>query len=273
MSSKIFQSLAQGKIRHLIQAYETSHEIFWDEDKKKLIHAAEYGEYREKAVIDLLNLFVPQSLSISEGFIITSDGDVSTQCDLIIYDPKSCPRLIDSSHQKFFPIESVVGVGEVKSTIQSQSEMTKILNKLATVKALKDKIKTEVYSVGPGFEKNDHSAHPLKDIYSFVIAKKLPKMPPNGYEYSDSVEQRHKHNLLIGIDNGVGCYLLAGEDTPDTYMYPVTNGFENSQAWFGDFVDEVVPVHFTILLTSISFHCQNAFLFEFDSVYYFTNNY
>ncbi|WP_444923345.1 DUF6602 domain-containing protein [Microbulbifer sp. DLAB2-AF] len=137
MSSEIFQALVKNKIEVLKRSFDTSKEIFWDKKTKRLIHAGEYGEYgeyREKAVIDLLKLFIPQNFKISEGFIITSAGDVSTQCDIIIYDPSYCPKIADTEHQKFFPVECVVAIGEIKSEISGTSSLVEILEKLSKIK-------------------------------------------------------------------------------------------------------------------------------------------
>ena len=139
MSRKIFQALALDRIENLKRSYETSSSVFWDE-KKRLIHPGEYGEFREKAVIELLELFIPQNFKISEGFIMSCNGYVSTQCDIVIYDPNSCPKLVDSSHQNFFPVECVVAIGEIKSDVRSPSELTEILNKLSKIKKLKEQV-------------------------------------------------------------------------------------------------------------------------------------
>ena len=274
MSSTVFQELALEKVEALISAYETSKRVFWNTKKKKLIHAGEYGEFREKAVIDLLRLFIPQHLSITEGFIITALGDVSTQCDIIVYDPKSCPRLVDSSYQKFIPVESVVAVGEVKSTISTPKEMREILNKLAYTKSLKDKVATDVYHEPKNIGKYKRG-HLLGSIFTFVLAKSVPTMPTEGFQYSKKVKQCHKHNVILSIDNGAGCYNNDNDDD-FVYHYPYTNkeGVPHlcPQHWFNAKTDEIIPIHFKILLTALSFHCSNSFLFEFDSVLYMTDN-
>ena len=42
---------------------------------------------------DLLRKIIPRKLEIGDGFIITSQGGISTQCDLIIYDkPKELSK-------------------------------------------------------------------------------------------------------------------------------------------------------------------------------------
>ncbi|HCG5116050.1 TPA: hypothetical protein NJZ05_004504 [Vibrio parahaemolyticus] len=268
MSSQIFQSLVKDRVDNLIRAYETSKDVFLNEETKRLIHPGEYGEYREKAVIELLQLFIPQNLKISEGFVITSQGDVSTQCDIVIYDPMACPQIMDSALQNFFPVESVIAVGEVKSDIKSTSQLTEILKKLAKIKALKEKV--EEPSVFRSY-KNEPFTPESKEfdqIYTFVIAKSLPVMPSGGYPYSNSVMNRHKHNMLMAIENGHGCYKT---DQVPNYYYPQTARIENQQVW-RPLQHEKIPSNFGMFLSSLFNHCQVSTLLELDIVRYCSDN-
>jgi len=214
---------------------------------------------------------VPQNLAISEGFIITSDGDVSTQCDLIIYDPRTCPKLSDTSYQKFIPIESVIAIGEVKSKISNKVDMQEILNKLAKIKGLRDKVKTDPYK---NYDESDgdHKTNVMREIFSFIIAKSLPPMPEIGFSYTSKIKPQHKHNIILGLDNGAASYVRK-EAKHHCYCYPKDKNGSVSQAWYPTQENEVVPVHYTMLLTALSSHCQDAYLYKFDSVHYFTNNY
>ncbi|AWK82585.1 DUF6602 domain-containing protein [Photobacterium damselae] len=272
MSNEIFKALAKDRIEKLKQAYNTSKEIFWDSDAEKLIHPGEFGEYREKSVIELIELFIPQNLKISEGFIITSNGEISTQCDIIVYDPNSCPKLVDSAHQKFFPVECVIAVGEVKSNIRSPLECSKIINKLAKIKKLKESIvEPSPYRIYKNRDFNP-AVSPFDNIYTFVICKHLPKMPKNGYTYGSDIEYRHRHNLLIGIDNGYACYLT--KDGKNNIYYPQMASDQYLNLWKNIEVSDIeLPSNFGQLLTSLYNHCQVATLLDLDIVRYWTDNY
>jgi len=136
MSNKILRALTIERIEHLKLAFSTSREVFWEDEKTRILHPGEYGVYREKAVSELLQLFIPESLGIGTGFIITNQGDVSSQCDIIVYDRSSTPNIVTNSHQRFFPVESVLAVGEVKSDISSISQLVSYLVKLSLIKGL-----------------------------------------------------------------------------------------------------------------------------------------
>lgn len=49
---------------------------------------------------------------------MNSENKISTQCDIIIYDINH-----KTENQKFFPIETVIAVGEIKSDLHSFIEL------------------------------------------------------------------------------------------------------------------------------------------------------
>lgn len=276
MSSRIFQALLIDRIENLARSFKTSKEVFWDDEKKKLIHPGEYGEYREKAVIELLESFIPQNLKISEGFIISSNGNVSTQCDIVIYDPYSCPKLTDSAHQKFFPVESVIAIGEIKSDITTLPKLQVALDKLSKIK----KMREDILAPRPYRNIREEAFMPQEkefdQIFSFLLCKKLPPMPPNGFPYSDEIEPRHKHNMIIDIESGHACYQHTytennQEQNIDSY-YPQVHKTINKQIWRGRDTTKL-PSNFGIFLTGLFNHCQTVTLLELDPVHYCTDNY
>ena len=135
--NKLFKNITLENYNELLQSYERSKEIFWDADNSKLIHPGEFGEYREDILKRFLGLYIPEEFGISSGFVITSSGLISNQCHIIIYDKSKTPRIQNFENQRFFPIETVLGIGEVKSTISSMAELNKYLQKLSKLKELR----------------------------------------------------------------------------------------------------------------------------------------
>ena len=92
--------------------------LFHDDDKhNNLRHPGEFGIYREAIVRDFLQSFLPQRLAIDTGFIVNALGHVSKQVDLVIYDPSLTPPLESQNRQRFFPVETVIAAGEVRSNV------------------------------------------------------------------------------------------------------------------------------------------------------------
>lgn len=111
--------LALSKSTKFKQDYlSLSKSLFKTTDVKNgLIHAAEFGRYRETLLREFLEAYVPGRAGFSEGFIAAQNGDISTQLDVVIYDRDATPKLEAAGGQIIFPIETCMGVGEAKSDL------------------------------------------------------------------------------------------------------------------------------------------------------------
>ena len=95
------------------------------------------GGSREKAVRDKLRQLLPSGIGMGTGFVIDSQGNVSLQQDIVLYEDGICPvfRLNESDDAVFYPCEGVFAVGEVKSTIGTK-EAEDVIRKIASVRRL-----------------------------------------------------------------------------------------------------------------------------------------
>lgn len=97
----IFDKLIKSKIEQFKDDYvKLSRQIFVNKDGT-LIHPGEFGMYREKIIREFLAPFLPTRLAIGSGFIITAANNISTQCDIIIYDKEHTP-VIEMVNNAFF---------------------------------------------------------------------------------------------------------------------------------------------------------------------------
>ena len=205
--NKIFNELIMSKIIQFENNFSNlSRQIFVDEDGK-LRHAGEFGTYREKIVLEFLEPFLPTRLSVGSGFVITDKNKISTQCDIIIYDRENTP-LIENCEQRFFPIESVVGVIEVKSAL-SKSDLKNALIKLSKIKELRKDItdKPFVYK-DPACDKNyifDPINHIYDQIATFIICEKFEfdiEKHINTFfqETYKGIDKSIYHNMILSLD-------------------------------------------------------------------------
>lgn len=223
----VFASLVKEKIdllRHLFSG--SSRRTFVDEKTGKLIHPGEFGTYRERIIRDFLQLCVPCRLDIGSGFLIAHDGQVSTQTDIVIYDKTAAPRIESNDDQRFFPVEAVCAIGEVKS-ILSKTDLKNALIKLSKTKSVADALSSTL----PLFkdrnikiEQFNRKINPYDQIVSFLICEKfdfdatsLPKEVDGWYE--DIKEDYHKHNFVLSIEDGLLAYV---GNSGKTWMYPPT---------------------------------------------------
>lgn len=209
--NKIVEALIKNNIEKFVQDYKnTSRQVFLDENGT-LIHPGEFGVYREKIVKELLQRFLPAWLAIGTGFIVTSDNERSTQCDLIIYDKNITP-VIENSEQRFFPIECVAGVIEVKSKL-NKTELKTALIKLAEIKRLREHITSSVYH---HVQHTDHTVFNSKSyiydqIATFLICEEIDMNIEKGMSsffqdvYKD-IDKSLYHNVILSLDDGAFLY-------------------------------------------------------------------
>lgn len=83
----------------------------------QLNHAGMVGKVRQILVETLLVPLLPDGLRIGTGKVTDSNGSLSAETDVIIYDRRSVPPVLYDEKNGLFPIESVYYVIEVKSTL------------------------------------------------------------------------------------------------------------------------------------------------------------
>jgi len=211
MASQIFQNILKSEIENFKKSFsDTSTDLFYDSRTGKLIHPGEFGMYKERVVKKFLQMIIPQRLSIHTGFVITPKNNVSTQCDIVIYDSKSTPLIQDIANQTFYPVETVVGLGEIKSTL-SKNDLKIAINKLAKNKRLR----SDILDLGPAINKRhepgniDLEKYPFDHIFSFIICEKFNfdiKDLKFAEIYDDDIDQKYKHNLILSVKDGLFFY-------------------------------------------------------------------
>lgn len=202
MSSQIYKTLLQRQIDNFIDTFGQDSNSLFKDMKGKLIHPGEYGMYREECFKRLLQTILDKDYVVADGFIINAKDEVSTQCDVLVHRYNAKP-LIDGSYAKFFPVEDICGIGEIKSNL-SKKEFETALRKLAHNKMLGNsrrvlKIKPEVY-VGN-----------FDPIPTFLVCNKLNfNLEDIDFaEIYEGIPKAYWHNCILSLEDGVITYELA----------------------------------------------------------------
>ncbi|CAM6434712.1 DUF6602 domain-containing protein [Citrobacter sedlakii] len=251
MSNRIFDALYCEKIDIFKNSFSaTSTEVFYDPERERLIHAGEYGMYRESVVRDFLNFIVPQRLAISNGFLMSGMDDISTQCDVVIFDSKMTPLYQGGDRHRFFPIESVYCIGEVKSNL-SRAAFRDAINKLARNKAIAERIKNPSLSVHSDVLNFDPTNDPFHIYSSILICKKFDFDISNLENeldelYSDEIQYRHRHNMILSIEDGLFAYcapdgkklpypMIRQQNFKNCFLSPINDKYFHMK-YFGSFM-------------------------------------
>lgn len=137
--------------------------------KDRLIkHPGELGTDREEIVRSFLRAYLPKRFEISDGFVFDANGVVSEQIDLVIADSMNCARFETMGGTRYYPCESVVGVGQIKSSITSERQLVEAFQNIESVKRLDRSANGRAVDRRFG-EPIDPQTNHLHQIFGFVF--------------------------------------------------------------------------------------------------------
>jgi hypothetical protein len=166
-------------------------------------HPGELGEEREAIIRSFLKAYLPKRFEISTGFVFDCEGNVSNQIDIVIADSLVCPLIETVGGKRYYPCESVVAVGQVKSSVTSNTELRSALDNLESVKRLDRSAKGTALDSRHG-EQIDHIEDHLHQLFSFLfITGRAISENTIQEKMLDYIVGREAHlwpNALIAID-------------------------------------------------------------------------
>ncbi|WP_159024569.1 DUF6602 domain-containing protein [Streptomyces scabiei] len=109
---KIVEQYWSGVARRLQEEVETFNKLIG--------HAGEQGRENEISLVRLMENLLPTSVGVGSGMIIDSEGGVSKQTDIIIYDSGNQPSILAQTTQAIYPVENVLMTIEVKTTLNEE---------------------------------------------------------------------------------------------------------------------------------------------------------
>lgn len=118
MPSKFLTDVLENKI---INALQTSKAI------SDIAHPVVKGSLRENFIADILRSVLPLHFGVGSGIIIDKWDKSSPQADIIIYDKRQIPPIVDSETNGVYPMDSVHRVIEIKSNL-TKTDVNQTLN-------------------------------------------------------------------------------------------------------------------------------------------------
>lgn len=211
MSSKInIADLFGGLQKQMVAQLNTN--------RKFILHSGSKGDSLENVWIDWLRKYLPNRYCVDKAIIIDSNGDLSHQLDLVIYDQQYTPFVFTQNGIHYIPAEGVYAVFEVKPDFQGRVDEKNFFeyagHKIESVRKLK---RTSVNIINAGI---DVKARPLTKILGGILAS------TNSYTHSNNnTIESHLKNLKELKTIEMGCAVDYGsfyvnytgqEDTANT---------------------------------------------------------
>ena len=149
-----------------------------------ITHPGTKGDVTEDNWLSWMKEFLPKRYAAESAFVIDSEGNVSEQIDIVIYDQQYSPIVFNHSGALYITAESVYAVFEVKQTL-NKDHIEYAGNKIASVRKLTRTSAPIVYSVGTKPAKSLH-----KIIGGLLTSRSEWKVP-----FDKAIEEN-----LLGVD-------------------------------------------------------------------------
>jgi len=231
VSNKIYQKIVSHNIQNFLSRYYSVSEWFSTELKdNRHFHEGEFGYAREEAVRILLKKFISNRFECSNGFVLNGSDQQTTQCDAVIYDAQESPLRDTESAIKFFPCESVVAIGEVKSKL-TKTSLKNALIKLAENKKIRNSMIGDAKTLRPR-KRFDPIGNPFDAIFTFLVCESVDSFDANTADWiekkydENNIPHYLRHNFVLSINDGFLSYCRfdlsdASKIFPGTFYYPI----------------------------------------------------
>ena len=141
-------------------------------------HPSGVGDERESAIIESLREVFPPKYGFNKGKIIDSEGNVSKEVDIIIFEKNVALSAMNLAGRIVIPVESVYGIIEIKSYLDKRAYQKSLENILSISKlrrfyipvaAMNHFTAAEKRKLNEGVVAND-SMKNMGKIWSMIIA-------------------------------------------------------------------------------------------------------
>ena len=187
-------------------------------------HAGLKGQLREAIVRDLIRPFLPLRIGIGQGQIVSHDNKMSSQMDVILYDPGIVPPVIFDGKDGLFPLESVLATIEVKS----------VLNATALREAHESAERLSQLPYLPGL-RNPYTGDTVHHIVENVIPTVLALSTDLSVSGKSELDRMRELGFLSnsGLRGicvvGRGCWMAVGADW---YLFPKVPQYAEVASFF-----------------------------------------
>lgn len=160
-----------------------------------ILHPGTKGDVTENNWLSWMKEFLPKRYAADKAFVIDSDGQVSDQIDIVIYDKQYSPIVFQQNGALYIMAESVYAVFEVKQDL-SKANIEYAGNKIASVRKLRRTSAPIVYSTGT------KPAKPLHKIIGGLLTTRTEWLNP-----IDDLVKNHLSELDIDSQIDLLCCL------------------------------------------------------------------
>jgi hypothetical protein len=188
-------------------------------------HAAEGGAEAEIILMEFFKDRLPRRFGIESGIVIGSDGAVSKQTDLIIYDALNSPVYRKGPKVHILPRDNVAAIIEVKSKL-NKDQLKDAAEKISSVKRIKP---SPISNVDQPVTFSDLIiANTLGCVFAYDSYTSLETLAENLKEINEQYESDCWIDLVVVLDKGIISYAVQlpfGKTFPGWFGGPAVDEF------------------------------------------------
>lgn len=182
-------------LRELFHGLQKQMQDSLNVDRNFIGHSGSKGDATEQRWIDFLRTYLPDRYKVDKAIVIDSQGNVSEQMDIVIYDAIYTPFIFKQDGFVYIPAESVYAVFEVKQDVKGHIKYA--AQKVESVRKLK---RTSIEMVASG--RRTPARHLTKIIGGILTTT-------NSYVGHDAVRKQLRE--LKGLQTlDLGCFCDSG---------------------------------------------------------------
>ena len=111
----------EKRLQHLFSGLQQELTITLEVNRQHIKHPGTKGDECELNWIGMLRDYLPARYQVEKAFVVDSNGGISEQLDVVIFDRQYSPPLFNRGATIFVPAESVYAVFEVKQSFNKKS--------------------------------------------------------------------------------------------------------------------------------------------------------
>lgn len=229
------------------------------------------GDEVENLIREKISLFLPERYMVKQGHIVNSEGKVSNQLDIIIFDRLNTPKFFEANNDTvFYPIESVLAIGEIKKTLR-ENDLIEFRKKIKYLKEDMNRklIQNSVY--GGKIQNNSSFADIVNmrtdkkyknSLFSFIFA-----IDVNNFDnlYFDD-DCNYMPNDVYILNHG---FLLYGNIENNVVKTKIEDEFPNMNSWLK--VEKSGMICLAMLFNQLINHLNNCHIAPFSISNYMSN--
>lgn len=173
-------------------------------------HPGTKGDVTENNWLSWMKEFLPKRYEADKAFVIDSDGHVSDQIDIVIYDKQYSPIVFKQNGALYVMSESVYAVFEVKQELNKEN-IEYAGKKIASVRDLRRTSAPIVYSTGT------KPAKPLHKIIGGILTTRTQWTDP-----IDNLVKKHLASLGLNEQIDLVCCLKDSSYSVEYFQDKIT---------------------------------------------------